>query len=134
MSVVFSLSSTKEIRMAVVNDGIVYLSQTTFSTANSTLADASLELWGAWDPSGAPIPAGPTSFTTLGSTFTNIQGIGFYGNGTYTSTNTSQARIVATSFMANATITTVPEPTTEALMGLSAVGMVLYVKRRRKLA
>ena len=119
-------AASRETRFAVQSGGVWYLSQTVATTSTSlfTLDDASIALWGVWDPTGAPLSAVPTSFTTLGSAFTDIEAIGFYSIATRSDGN--GARITATNFTANATV--VPEPASIALLLLGG-GLVFYVRR-----
>jgi hypothetical protein len=120
-------------RMAVLNDGGWYLSassypgnQTGFGTF--TIADAAAEMWGAWDPTTVPLdptndPSG--SYTTLGSTFTNVEAVGVWF--AFSGSSTQEARFSLSGLQVNAT-TVIPEPHTLGL--LLAVGTLLMLRRR----
>jgi hypothetical protein len=116
-------------RIAVLNDGVWYLSQTnlTSSTGTLTISDASAAMWGVWSgvDGASPLPVVPTTFTTPGSMFENIQGIGIYftvtGNG-----DTAGARFELTNF--SATSAAIPEP---AIAPALLLGIGLLVSRRR---
>jgi hypothetical protein len=75
------------IRFAVLNDGKWYLSES--SKKNARREDFAIEShdildsqWGEWDPTGGSdgqLAEAPDTYNIPGSTFTNIESLGFYG-------------------------------------------------------
>jgi hypothetical protein len=125
-------ANTKSVRAAVLDGTQWYLSSASVDpTANNTtytiLADASAGMWGTYDPTTTPMGTIPSSFTTPGSSFTNIQAVGFFVDATRTSTGANSNIFASFSgFEASA----IPEPATWAL--LAAVGTFFMVTRRRR--
>lgn len=120
-------SGTYTLRAAVLDGTQWYVSQTAQTSFSGTLsiADASSANWGAWDPTGAPIADDPSTFTTVGSSFTNIQAVGYFfeafrSSGTNSvSTSTSQITFLA-----------IPEPSTWALLAVGLTAVTVLRRRR----
>lgn len=123
--------SNRRIRIAVLNDGVWYLSQASFTNTSGTLtiSDASAAMWGVWSgvDGAAPLPEIPTSFTTPGSMFENIQGIGIYFTVTGNGSN-SGGRFELTNFSATAVV--VPEPAVALLLLLGIVPLVVLQRSK----
>ncbi len=119
----------RSVRFAVLNDGTWYLSSYWVSGATTlNIADASAAMWGEWDiTDAAPLPATPASFTTAGSTFDDIQGLGIYFS-TYGNEASAPGRFEFSSFTANAVVTVIPEPSTALLLVL-ATGLIKFSRR-----
>lgn len=67
------------VRLAALNDGRWYLSETSAAAAGLFVADnLGAQNWGAWDPSGAPFADAPAKFDTPGASLTNVSAFGFY--------------------------------------------------------
>ena len=114
------------VRLAVLDGSSWYLSRTVFGgfKGNLVISDLSAEMFGSYDPTGAPLDDIPTSFTMAGSSFSDIQAVGaFMGLGTPTATKAS-GRITGMEVSA-----AIPEPATLGLVGMT--GMLLIVFRRR---
>lgn len=73
-------SLPKIVRFAVLNDGTWYLSSSSNNAAGTfSIANLATESFGVWSgPASTPFGAVPTTFTTAGSTLTNIQAVGIY--------------------------------------------------------
>lgn len=67
-------------RAAVLDAGTWYLSDSLASTygGDIDIDDCATEQWAAWDPTGTPLAPTPSTFNTAGSSFTDIQAVGFY--------------------------------------------------------
>lgn len=112
-------------RLAVLDGSSWYISSSVFGGFNGslTIADLSAENFASYDPTGAPLNGTPTSFTTAGSTFTDIQAVGYYFSNGTTSANKAGFNIN------NFQITAIPEPATLGLVGMA--GALLLVFRCR---
>lgn len=118
-------------RMAVFAGGKWYLSQATATTTGVfSLTNLASTLWGEWTitSSTAPLNAVPTTFATLGSSFADIDAVGFYFNAVRDATS---ARFETDAFSVNALVT-VPEPSIASLACLSV--LMAVAKRRRRAA
>ena len=125
--------SARMARMAVLNDGLWYLSQTYVSnTGVFSISDPTTEKWALWNPSGAPLATTPSVFTHLGSEFEGIQGIGFYFLDSFAmASTTAQPVFRVDSFQAS--FASIPEPSTVSLlMGVFFVVGVICTQSRRK--
>lgn len=70
---------TITVRFALRHNGTWYLSETTVnSTGSFNINNLGAGNWGAWNPSGSPAAAAPASFTTAGSSLTDVDALGFY--------------------------------------------------------
>lgn len=132
LSLTILASAAGTIRMAALNDGQWYLSETVYSvaTASTFTVDNPNEInWGAWTPpTSGTFPAVPSLFDVAGSTFTDIQGVGFYF---------ARSRVTVgpafswNSFQATALVVPVPEPGVGSLL-LAATAATLCVRRFRR--
>jgi len=120
-------SYVAEVRLAVMNEGVWYLSQSAFTSDTISLTNLAAQNFGAWNISStsSPLPAAPTSFTTLGSSLGNIQAVGFYFNG-----STSTAGVRAGVDLMSFSVSAVPEPAVSVLLGLG-LGLALLRARNR---
>lgn len=139
-TVTFDVSSTMSLnvntftgnagaRMAVFSGGKWYLSQAVAtSTGLFSMSNLSAASWGEWaiNSATAPLNAPPTTFATLGSSFTDIDAVGFYFELTR---DASSARFEADAFSVNAVVTAVPEPSVVGLGGLAALMGLIYRRR-----
>jgi hypothetical protein len=115
-------------RFAVLDGSTWYLSNTDFNgfAGTTTIADLSTENFAAYDPTGAPLNSTPGSFTTAGSTFTDIQAVGYYfGLGSVSASSTGMP---ISAFEISGVV--VPEPSTAVLFLGGLAGLALI--RRRK--
>ena len=124
-----AMSGTRGTRFAVLNDGTWYLSNTVrtagiTSSTTITINDLSTETWAAWSPLGTVLASTPSSYTVAGSTFTDIQAVGFYFDIGRTG-NLSSLDVT------NITFNAIPEPTTWALLAASLTTLVVFRRRRR---
>ncbi|MBE2204017.1 MAG: PEP-CTERM sorting domain-containing protein [Chthoniobacterales bacterium] len=119
------------VRLAVLDGSQWYLSSYNFTSGsgNISLSNLASENFGAWsiDSTSAPLPAVPGSFGIAGSTFTDIQAVGFYFSGSTNTTGVTPG-VQATAFSVSA----VPEPSTSLLMGVGLTGVLLMARRRRQ--
>ncbi len=115
-------------RAAVLNNGTWYLSSTEFTAYSGTLSipNAAAENWGAWTATGAPLAAPPGSFTTPGSTFTQIQAVGYWFDVTRSGSTPRNANVAVDQIIFNA----IPEP---GSVGLLALGAAAFMIRRRRM-
>lgn len=120
-------SGTYTLRAAVLDGSQWYLSQTAAASGTLSIANAATVNWGAWDPTGAPIADDPGTFGTLGSTFTNIQGVGYF----FEAFRSSGTNLVS-SVTSQITFSAVPEPTTWALLAGSLTTLMIFRRRRRE--
>ncbi len=121
----------RSVRMAVLSEGVWYLSQTqTSSVSTFTLNNLAAEKWGIWSitDTTAPLNFTPPSYTKPGSTFADIQAVGFYFEATR---NAGSARFEADAFSVNAVVTAIPEPATLALI---AAPLLVVIFRRKRLS
>lgn len=125
-------TSPRRVRMAVLNDGIWYLSATE-NQAGFAIANTATELWGTWGPTGAPLSSAPIVFNITGLTFTNIEAVGVWFNlGRPNVGGGEQGRLDISSFLVDATV--IPEPSVAALLFLAAFGIVFGRSAFRKTA
>ncbi|MBE2205131.1 MAG: PEP-CTERM sorting domain-containing protein [Chthoniobacterales bacterium] len=113
-------------RFAVLNNGQWYLSDDNFTANGAKSITPNGEMWGAWNPTGAPLASTPGSYTTNGSTFTDIEAVGYYFNISNTGAN---SRIDLTSYTATGTV--VPEPGIVGLLACAGMGW-MGVRRRNR--
>lgn len=113
-------------KLAVLDGTTWYVSNSTFGgfSGNLNISDLSIETFASYDPTGAPLDPTPSSFTTAGSTFTDIQAVGYYFNLGNASAGSAGMSITSIE------ITAIPEPSTFALLGLAGLAVVMF--RRRK--
>lgn len=122
----------RQVRFAVQNGGQWYLSQSLIggngSFAMNNLPDS---MWATWDPTSAPLNARPggTDYTTLGSTFEDIQAIGYYFVSARTS-GTQRPTVTVDAF--SASLQAIPEPSTYALIFLVGLLVVRRMTHRKK--
>lgn len=138
ISLTISTGSQTTVRFAILADGHWYLSQTEVTPSSGfggTLSLSGQDLlnsaWSLWDPNGGPngrLADLSTDFSVLGSSFGQIEGVGYY-----TAYNPSESNQYAyiSQFNADLTPVAVPEPSTVALAALGAVGLILAVARQR---
>lgn len=133
--------SGRSVRFAILDSGNWYLSEAA-STTNPTLGDPPLIFtldnpasanWGLWSTSATPTieldgPPGSGSFTIVGSTFGDIQAVGFFFDGAQSGTNPN-TRLRISEFEA----ALIPEPSAAMLLLLvgGAVALGSLVRRRR---
>lgn len=113
-------------RLAVQDGSSWYVSSAYFngSSGSVSIPDLSVAMFASYDPTVAPLGATPTSFTKAGSTFTDIQAVGYYF---YLGTTSAvEAGLDLSSF----NITAVPEPATLGL--IASAGALLLVFQCRK--
>ena len=114
-------------RIAVLNGTTWYVSSSLYQGFSGTfsISNLSTENFAVYDPTGAPLDPTPGSFNVAGSTFTDIQGVGYYFfNGTTTS---GQAGFSISGF--NISGLAIPEPSSMALL---ALGVFALAGRRRR--
>lgn len=122
----------ENLRFVVQNEGLWYISQSPFYTSTNTtwtLTNVGSANFASFDPEDkAPLPTIPASgYTSLGSSFTNITGVGFYAD-SFGRTN-NYPYMSLTDFAVNATV--VPEPVTAALLVFAAVSVLVFARRRK---
>lgn len=135
MSFTLTEATNSEYRFAVMNGSTWYLHSATYDTTGSqlTLSGSSLlsdNAWGAWDPNGGAngqLGVVPSTFDTQGSSFSNIQAVGFFALSTFP-TNVEGFSASLSTFTVDASI--IPESGTTAL--LFGVGMMVAVFRYRR--
>lgn len=106
MNIKTLLYNSRAVRMAVLNDGVWYLSQELRTgMTRFEILNASAAMWGAWEElKGAEsLPAVPVIFATSGSELTNIQAVGFYFSALASEAN--GARLEMDNFKASALVT-----------------------------
>ena len=120
-------SGTYTLRAAVLDGSQWYVSQTAQTAFSGTLSitNASTASWGAWNPSGAPIADDPSTFATAGSSFTDIQAVGYFFEA-FRSSGTNAVSSVTSQI----TFSAVPEPTTWALLAGSLTTLMICRRRR----
>jgi len=120
-------STQAALRFAVQSDGVWYLSEKAL-TSKTFLADAALGaltmedpatlMWAAWNPQSSPtslLNPAPTVYDVDGGTLNSITAVGYYFLSDYALPN-------AAHFDVNAfRVTTIPEPSSAALMGGAAL-------------
>lgn len=127
-------NSSSTFRFALQNDGQWYLSQAVtqpngggaFEINSSSILDS---LWGEWNPTGGAnsrLGDVPVTFDTLGSSFTNLQGFGFYSE-----FDGQQDGIRIISATNDFQVIAIPEPR-HAVTALAIVGLVLVILRKRR--
>ncbi len=118
--------------LAVLNDGVWYLSTRFNGVTTVTLSNPTTANWAEWDPSSSPLPESPTLFNISGSTFTNIEAVGFYFFNSQPSSSANQPIFQASAFEASFAVP-VPEPSQLLLLALGG-GVALVLARKRSLA
>lgn len=131
MSVAQYNADSKSLRAVVLNGSTWYISQAenvnvSASSQKVVLTDAASALWAVWDPLTS-IDASTLDFTTTvaGSTFTDIQAVGFYQHMTKAATGP----IYQVTKM-DIGVTAIPEPATVGMLGLGTL-VTLAVRRFR---
>lgn len=129
MSVAQYNADSKSLRAVVKNGNTWYISQaanvnTTASAQKIVLTDAANALWAVWDPLTS-IDAASLDFTSTvaGSTFTDIQAVGFYEH----MVKAASGPIFAVTKM-DIGATAIPEPATVGMLGLGCL-VVLGIRR-----
>lgn len=138
INLTISTGSQSTVRFAVQANGQWYLSSTSVEPASNTGGALSLSgqalldsTWSLWDPTGGAdgrLGAVSDDFSTIGSSLTNIESVGYHV--TYNNSSSNQYASV-TQFSADLVPVAVPEPSTVALAAISAVGFGIAVLRRR---
>lgn len=131
--------SQSTLRFVVQSDGVWYLSQKSLTTGSKlavplgvlTLNNPADSLWASWDIQDSAtslLNPAPTNFDIVGNTLNNITAVGFYFEGSYTLSNSAMFGFEQFS------VTSIPEPSTAAFLGGSALLLVggLAIKRGRK--
>jgi hypothetical protein len=141
ISVTISTGSQSTVRFALLADGQWYLREavvTPTSGLGGTLSLSGQNLlnsaWSLWDPNGGPngrLADLSTDFSVLGSSFSNIEGVGYY---TAYNASASNQYAYMSQFSANLAPVAVPEPSTVALglIGAAGIGLAAYRRRSRK--
>lgn len=121
----------RQVRFAVQNGNQWYVAQS-FLGGNAlyTLNDLPDTLWAAWDPDAAPLNARPSAgdYTILGSTFEDIQAIGYYFVSSRTS-GTQRPTVTVDAF--SASLQSIPEPGTYALIILAGMLVLRHASSRK---
>ena len=123
-------ANAKSLRAVVKNGNTWYISQTENTTTSSdqktVLTDASSALWAVWDPLSS-IDSSTLNFSTTvaGSTFKDIQAVGFYSH--LTRTGAASATIYQVTKM-DIGASAIPEPATIGMLGLGAL-ITLLIRR-----
>ncbi len=120
-------------RFALQDDGQWYLSQAiqtggggAFEIGSDSILDS---LWGAWNPTGGAnsrLGDAPVTYDTLGSSFTNLQGFGFYSE-----FDGQQDNIRIISATNDFQVIAIPEPA-HAILLLGIGGTIAVILRRRR--
>lgn len=120
------------VKAAVLANGQWYLSNTSSPnaqySAGLTINNAATEMWGAYTATAASLATLPSSYTTAGSSLTDITAVGyfFFANRTGGATGNSSVAVSDITFSA------VPEPSTMVLVAIG--GLFLLLRRRRHAA
>lgn len=120
-------------RLAILSEGQWYVSET-FRTTLGTLSLSGNALltsqWAEWSPTGGAngrLGAVPSLFTTVGSSFTEIEGFGLLTS--FDAALSSSSRVQISAFSVNAKV--IPEPSTLTLALTCSLVAVIIVARRR---
>lgn len=120
---VTDVGGTASIRLAVLNNGSWYLSQSAASGTGAFNVTAMDEInWGAWNPAGAPLAGAPGNYDVSGSTLNDVEALGYY----FYAERNGQSRVGVNEITFNGVV--VPEPGTVSLL---MVGSALLFARRR---
>jgi hypothetical protein len=122
----FGNASAATFRFGVLNAGQWYLSNTSFDNSGTTTLNSSgTATWGLFNPlgtdgssslAGTGIKVAPSSFGA--QSLNDVQGFGLWGSGGFDLD------------LAGFSATTIPEPSTYALLGLG-LGALFFLRRRR---
>lgn len=134
LSMEIGLAQAATFRFAVLNNGQWYLSSATATEVGEfsiSSDDILASTWALWEPTGGAdgrLESVPGSFDVLGSSFTDIEGFGYY-----IGVNGGPAEGVGggiSSFMANGMVV-VPEPGVVSLLLVGAAGFFMLRSRFR---
>lgn len=101
------LYTLRTFRLAVLSDGVWYLSQTQVTGMTTfEIENAAAEIWGVWDglENAEYLPEIPAAFVVSGAELTNIQAVGFYFSAS-ASDAANGARLGIPNFNAKALVT-----------------------------
>lgn len=119
-------TSARLVRMAVQDGSQWYLSNSSRASAGTfSIANLSSQNYGAWNitSSSAPLPSAPGTFATAGSTFTDIQAVGFYFDVPQNDGNRPVLSINSFS------LTAVPEPSSILLLTMGLTSAMIFRRR-----
>lgn len=118
------------VKAAVLANGQWYLSSTSSAnaqySAGLTINNAATEMWGAYTATAASLSTLPSSYTTSGSSLTNITAVGYFFLANRTGGSTGNSSVA----VSDITFSAVPEPSTVLLFAIG--GLFLLLRRRKR--